>query len=165
MFIFLAIFCYQYNMGACINESAKKLKNNLKSNSNSEKQLSSLISKLCWSKNISKERDAPDHISIGSEHWYYCILTCLASWLKRWIEEGFNKHTNFLFGIDGLKDPDAIKRLASLAMKNVLDDSTFDTVINWEENEKEKRETYSLNKLAADITAKNGVLRDHIDLR
>jgi len=76
-----------------------------------------------------------------------------------------SSNTDLLFGIDGLNDPDAIKRKASLAMKTVLDDSTFDQVINWDHNVKEKRGTHSLRKFAADRAAKMGILKDYIDLR
>ena len=47
----------------------------------------------------------------------------------------------------------------------VLDDSTFDQVIDWDHNAKEKRGTHSLRKFAADRAAKMGILKDYIDLR
>lgn len=80
-----AIFCYQYKMGACINDSAKKPKDNLKANPNLEQELLSIISKICWSKNVSYERDAPKQILSGAEHWYYCVLTgWVVDWRRVW---------------------------------------------------------------------------------
>jgi hypothetical protein len=64
-----------------------------------------LLATMCWSKNILDEQDAPDQILLGAMDWWYCVLLELALWLE--IDE---ETSPFLFGIDGIDDPVALKK-------------------------------------------------------
>ena len=148
-------------MGARIDDSAKKLSNNLKLNADDSMKHLSLTSRLCWSKNVNEERDAPDQILLGCAHPFYCVLIGLASWLEYHLGTGEDTETEFLFGIDGLDDADAIKRRASILMKAVLDDESFDLVIETDT----LKGTHSLRKLAGTRAKKCGCFKDEIDYR
>jgi hypothetical protein len=45
-----------------------------------------LLAKMCWSKNVLEERDAPDQIVIGAMDRRYCILLALGIYLEAWME-------------------------------------------------------------------------------
>ena len=92
------------------------------------------------------------------------IINCIKLNLEYWCEQGYYNTTEFLFGIDGLEDPDTIKRRASDLMKEVLCDPLFDAVLELGHEEK-KVGTHSIRKFAADIAAKNGCVGDYIDYR
>ena len=72
------------------------------------------------------KRDAPDQILLGAMDTHYCVLIGLATWLEYWIEN-YNDitQTEFLFGIRGMRDPIAIKELASTAMNQAISDKKF----------------------------------------
>jgi hypothetical protein len=38
--------------------------------------------KLCWSKNVFEECDAPNQVLFGAEDWRYCVLSLLGSCLE-----------------------------------------------------------------------------------
>ena len=38
--------------------------------------------KLCWSKNVMEERDAPTQLLVGAMDYRYCVLTSTALWLE-----------------------------------------------------------------------------------
>ena len=125
-----AIFRYQFNLGARIDDSSKKMWKNLKCHPNDAHSMYSLITKLVWSKNIFEERDPPEQILLGASHNNFCVLVGLASWLEFWTAQGHHERTEFLFGLEGIDDPDTIKRRASEALKRILgEDDTFDDVI------------------------------------
>ena len=52
-----AVYHYQLAMGARIEDTSKLLQTNLKHNADLTLQKLSLISKLCWSKNVMEEKD------------------------------------------------------------------------------------------------------------
>ena len=135
-------------------------------NPNAEHALFSLVSKLCWSKNIYEERDAPHQVLFGAAHIYYCCIVGLASWLEWWLSTDDYKHTQFMFGIDGLNDADCIKRRASTALKEILgEDHTFDEVIEVMADDTRKLGTHSMRKYAATMAGNCGIHSDDIDLR
>ena len=71
-----------------------------------------VIARLCWSKNVLDERDAPDQILFGAMDTRYCALCSLGLWL----EYHFMKNpedNEFLFGVLGLDDPKQIKGKAA----------------------------------------------------
>jgi hypothetical protein len=43
-----------------------------------------LLAKMCWSKNVREERDAPDQIVLGAMDFRYCILLALGVYLETW---------------------------------------------------------------------------------
>ena len=62
---------------------------------------------MCWSKNVSEERDAPDQILFGSMNEDNCVLLALSIHLETWIGTGDAINQDFLFGIYGT--PEATK--------------------------------------------------------
>ena len=161
-----AIFRYQYNMGARIDDSSKKMWGNLKKHTNDAHSLYALISQLCWSKNIFEERQAPDQILFGAANRYFCVLVGLASWLEYWLAKDHYRKTPYLFGINGIDDPETIKRKASDALKKILgEDDTFDEVIEVMAECERKLGTHSMRKFATTIAAENWVPNDAIDCR
>ena len=122
-----AIFRYQYNMGARIDDSSKKMKANLTACEDEEKKPMALMSRLVWAKNINEERQAPNQILLGSDDPNYCVLLGLASWLEFSADSGSG--SPYLFALDSNDDAVDIRRQALDIMKEVLEDPTFDFVI------------------------------------
>ena len=75
-------------MGARIDDSSKALSCNLKPNPNETMNHLSVLTQLCWSKNVNEERDAPNQILIGATHPAYCVLFRLACWLEYHLSHG-----------------------------------------------------------------------------
>jgi hypothetical protein len=47
-----------------------------------------LLCQMCWSKNVSDERQAPDQILMGAMSPTYCVLLALAMHLETWLQSG-----------------------------------------------------------------------------
>jgi hypothetical protein len=106
------------------------------------------------------ERNAPDQILLGAMDTHYCVLIGLATWLEYWIEN-YNDitQTEFLFGIRGMRDPIAIKELASTAMNQAISDKNFNLLMAG------KRGTHSVRKCATTRARRNGCAKDDVDMR
>ena len=89
-------------MGARIDDSSKALYYKLKANPNTSMNHFSLLTQLCWSKNVHEERDAPNQILIGAAHPIYCVLLGLGTFLEYHLIARSDAGTQFLFGVDGL---------------------------------------------------------------
>lgn len=63
--------------------------------------------KLCWSKNVMEERDAPTQLLVGAMDYRYCVLTSTALWLEHHCHLDPNDN-DFLFAIYGV-DPDSME--------------------------------------------------------
>ena len=61
-----SIFRLQMMTITIINDSSKLLADNMKENQQHSRY--SIISRLCWSKNVNEERDTPDQILIGAQN-------------------------------------------------------------------------------------------------
>ncbi|KAI2499454.1 hypothetical protein MHU86_15038 [Fragilaria crotonensis] len=57
-----------------------------------------LQARMCWSKNVREERDAPDQIILGAMDIRYCVLLSLGIYLETWCNSGLGATNNFLFG-------------------------------------------------------------------
>jgi hypothetical protein len=103
--------------------------------------------KLRWSKNVTKERDCPTQILIGAMDTRYCALCNLGLWLEYNYE--MNPAPNdFVFGIEGLEDPERIKKKFG---------SLFTTTIRRVPKCKPGLTgTHSLRKLASTFARSNG---------
>jgi hypothetical protein len=88
---------FQYNMIARIDDSARFETDDLKENLDFP---FTLLCKMCWSKNVLEERDAPDQILLGSMDTDFCVLMALAIYLEHWIEHGDGLQSRFLFSDD-----------------------------------------------------------------
>ena len=141
------IFVFQMCMIARIDDSAKLKTEDIKQNH--QHSHCSILTRVCWSKNVHEERDSPDQILIGAQNTCYCILLALGTWLEFWIGLGHFDRTEFAFGIFGTQDPVHIKEKASDFMKNILNDEEFNVGIEG------KRGTHSIRKLATTRARKN----------
>ena len=148
---------FQYNMIARIDDSAKLQLGNLTSSC----QYSSftILAKLCWSKNVNEERDAPNQFLFGAMPPSYCVLLGLSTWLEYWISLGHGRDTPFAFGIKGINNPENIKNRASSLLKSILDDKDMDIIMEG------KRGSHSIRKFATTRARRNDCSIDEIDYR
>ena len=147
-------------MGARIDDSSKALSCNLKANSNTSMNHFSLLTQLCWSKNIRKEREAPIQILIGAAHPIYCVLLGLATFLEYHLAAGSDAGTQFLFGTDGLNDAKKINDRARTLVNVIINAESFDELM---ENIEELKGLHSIRKIAATRAKNNGCTKDEID--
>ena len=152
-----AIFRFQYSLIGRIDDTAKFKLDELKQN-HQHTEFSILV-KLCWSKNVNEERDAPDQILLGAKNPKYCVLLGLSTWLEFWISNGHGNDTDFTFGIQGLTSPENIKIRATNALRNVINDAEFECTL------KSKRGTHSIRKFATTRARNCGCPKDDIDMR
>ena len=152
-----AIYRLQMSMVGRIDDTSKALVENL--TPNNQHSEFSLLFRLCWSKNVHEERDAPQQILLGAQHPAYCVLIALSSWLETFISKGHIENTSFLFGIHGQRDPILIKEKATALMNQILNDRDLGNVIEG------KRGTHSIRKFATTRARRNGCTKDDTDTR
>jgi len=161
-------FRFQYNMIARPDDTSKFRSPDLK-------QLHQypnygVIARLCWSKNVMDESDAPDQILLGAMDRLYCVLLGLGLWLE--IHYMKNPEWNqYIFGIHGIgaslndqdnlveEETNKIKSKASGYLRNILNEPDFIRV------DTKKISVYSIRKFAATVARKNGMSKDDIDHR
>ena len=61
--------------------------------------------KLCWSKNVTEERDAPTQLLVGAMDYRFCVLTSLALWLEHHFHL-YPEDNDYMFSIYGV-DPNS----------------------------------------------------------
>ena len=177
-------------MGARVDDTAKLSKANIKANPDASLDKLSLITKLCWSKNIQEENQGMYYIVIDSNYYLllsssnsfflsffvsvheqilfgagdvdYCVLLGLASFMEYSIEQGWNEFSDHLFCMDGLNDPITIKNRVSKIMCDALDDPTFSEVLT---DDDKKVGTHSTRKYACTYATRCGCSKDDIDYR
>ena len=155
-----SIIKYQYIMGARIDDSSKALSCNLKANSNTFMNHFSLLTQLCWSKNVREERNAPIQILIGAAHTIYCVLLGLAKFLEYHLAAGSDAGTQFLFGTDGLNDAKKINDQSRTLVNGIINAESFNELMDCI---KESKGLHSIQKIAATRAKKNGCFKDEID--
>ena len=74
-------------------------------------------SKMCWSKNVLEERDAPDQIILGSVDPNFCVLLSLAVHLEYSIGAGLVSRETTLFGVSKSR---ISKLLSTLLSENIF---------------------------------------------
>ena len=156
-----ALFTFQYNMGARLDDASKEYTTGLMDNPIADQALIAPQAQMCWSKNIAEERDAPKQILLGAMNSKYCVLLKLGCYLEHWTGNCTNEFTEFLFGFDGLNDPKLIKRKALRLMKIVLQDDRFDETV---EGSTRKKGTHSLRKLACYRASLMGMVGEFINI-
>ena len=152
-----AVFRFQYAMIARIDDTAKFRLDDLKPNHQHSEF--SILAKLCWSKNVNEERDAPDQILLGAMNPKFCVLLGFSTWFEFWIGHGHGNDTEFSFGIHGCTNPTLIKTKATNVLKGILDDDEFVCILEG------KRGTHSIRKLATTRARKSGCTKDETDHR
>ena len=120
-----------------------------------------LTGRLCWSKNVQDERDAPDQILFPSKEWEYCVYIGLAVHLETFLATGDGENNDLLFGIcgPGQRGVSRLKDRASNILKNIFESEQFDRVLDGNLG------SHSLWKLPATYARRNGASRDDIDTR
>jgi hypothetical protein len=74
---------------------------------------------LCWSRNVTDERDAPDQVLFGAMDPKYDVLSALGLW-SEYLCQTNPQPNEFIFGSCGLDDPVCIKKLMSRILKHIL---------------------------------------------
>ena len=108
-----------------------------------------ITAKLCWSKNVTEERDCPTQVVVAAMDTKYDAISNLALWLE------YNYEVNpgpneFLFGIGGEDDPERIKEKMGDLFTNIVSSRDFvkeaDGLLG----------THSIRKMAATFCRSNG---------
>ena len=154
-----SIFRTQYNMGARIDDVSKQKSKFLKEPSSVEHQNFCIRTKLPWSKNVRTKKQAPWQVLIGAMNEYYCALLGLALWLEYMLLYKRDIGSNFVNAFKGSNCEDTIRRNASEAMKKVLKDPEFITILE------DLKGTHSMRKFAVDEARKRGMSKDDVDMR
>jgi hypothetical protein len=152
-FFVSAVMRFQYNMIGRVDDVCKCKMEDVKPNPQHE---CTVLAKMCWSKNVRDEGDAPDQILLGAMDQRYCVLLGLAVWLETDVDE-----SPFLFGIDGIDDPEALKKKASdFVRDNVFRNDAFVRALSTG-----LLGTHSFRKYAGTSARRNGASRDDVDSR
>jgi hypothetical protein len=151
-----AFFRFQYHLIARIDDSAKFRHPDIKVYHQYPQY--GIIVKLCWSKNVMEERDAPDQLLMGANDWRYCPLVGLGLWLEYHFM--INPEQNdFYFGIQGLNDLKAIKKRAADCLRGIFRSGDFNVVDDG------KTGTHSMRKFATTVARGSGCSKDDTDCR
>ena len=141
-----------------IDDCAKFLSENLTCNFQNDE--CSILTRLCWSKNVRTEADAPEQILMGAQHPNYCVLLCLATWLDFSVR-AYGSGQKFVFNYRSLHWFITIKENADKILKNVLSRPEFTNI----ELVTGKKGTHSMRKFATTFARRNGCVKDNVDLR
>ena len=156
-YLMLALNRFQFHMIARVDDTAKFYVEDLKPN---QQFTFTLLAKMCWSKNVQDERDAPDQIVIGAMDRRYCPLLGLAVHLETWIASGEGATNKFVFGFAGSEDPKKNKATAKhFLAAHVFGAPAFHRVSPGNIG------THSTRKYAATFARRNGCSRDDTDSR
>jgi hypothetical protein len=116
-----------------------------------------LLARMCWSKNVYEERDAPDQIVLGCMDHNYCVLLALSIYLETWIGKGIGNGNRFLFGVSD--NPERTKSLVYNTLKKVWDSPEFvpqaEGLLG----------THSFRKYPCTYARRNGCSKDDVDTR
>ena len=145
---------FQYTMVARLDDTCQFKEEDLKS---SPQFPFALVCRMCWSKNVLEERDAPDQIILGSMDRRYCILLALGIFLEVWTEAGDGLANPYLFGNTG--NPETTKTRLYEILKNVWDSNEFERLAEGPIG------THSLRKFPSTQARRNGCSKDDVDSR
>ena len=148
-----SFMAFQYNLIGRLDDTAKFMKLDLKPN----RQFPfALLWRMCWSKNVHEERDAPDQILLGADNPLYCVLLRLAVVLQ--IFYMINGSVgDFVFSNDN--NFKRSKKNVYNTLKQVWANDDFILT------EEDLLGSHSLRKYAATFARRNGCSRDDMDSR
>ena len=149
-------FKFQYNMIARVDDSAKFRSPDMKVFHQYPDY--GIIARLCWSKNVLDERDAPDQVLFGAMDHRYCALVGLGIWLEHHFTKN-PENNEFLFGTKGINCPVAIKNKAASKLREIFKDETFNVVDDGNKG------THSMRKFAVTQARSSGCGKDDTDTR
>jgi hypothetical protein len=118
-----------------------------------------LTCKMCWSKNVHEERDAPEQILLGAMDTRYCILLALAIYLEAWIGTGQGMVGTLLFNASD-DNPTRVKALIS----EILRSEAFNSP-DFVRMKDGPVGTHSIRKLPASHARKSDCSKDNVDVR
>lgn len=107
--------------------------------------------KMCWSKNVVEERDAPDQIVLGADNSNFCPLLALAIHLDSAIRTGMMNEQSRLFIVNKTTTSDHLNRVI-----REDDFPRFDQL---------PLGTHSIRKFPSTYARRNGYTRDDVDYR
>lgn len=146
---------FQFHMVARLDDTCRFQEADLKPNPQFP---FTLLAKMCWSKNVQEERDAPDQLVFGAMDRRYCILLPLGIYLEVWLESAAGAANHFLFG-DG-DNPEMTKKFLSAVLKNdVWDLEGFQQLASGPIG------THSLRTFPSTFARRCGCSKDDIDSR
>ena len=117
-----------------------------------------LQARMCWSKNVREERDAPDQIVVGCMDVRYCVLLALGIYLESWYRFGKGGGlNNFLFGFSD--KPKRTKDFISDVLRKIWNSPSF------KPQALGPLGTHSLRKYPATYARRNGCSKDDVDGR
>ncbi|KAI2499452.1 hypothetical protein MHU86_15036 [Fragilaria crotonensis] len=116
-----------------------------------------LQARMCWSKNVREERDAPDQIILGAMDIRYCVLLSLGIYLETWCNSGLGATNNFLFGSSD--KPKRTKEFMYNVLRKLWDSDGFVPEAMGPLG------THSLRKFPATYARRNGCTKDDVDAR
>ena len=112
---------FQYNMVARADDTANFETDELKENAEFP---FALLCRMCWSKNVFEERDAPDQILLGAMDTDFCILLALSIYLEHWMAVGDGIHSRFLFSDS---NDDTASKCIKDSYRNVLKNEVYNS--------------------------------------
>ena len=157
-----AFHMYQFNLIARVDDTAHLKKENIRVH---PEYPFSLLTRMCWSKNVNEERDAPDQIVFGAMNPSYCCLLSLAIHFEIWFSspQGSTPTNDFVFGIGGedeIKGPSGTRAtIYSTLTKHVFPQNNFQAAAAGPIG------THSFRKFPASLARKKGSSRDDVDSR
>jgi hypothetical protein len=149
------MFKFQFHMIARLDDSCHLRKETVKACSDFDFALNV---RLCWSKNVCDERDAPEQIMLGAMDPRYCILLAFGIFLEFWIASGRGHLGDYVF-VEAGGNPEAAKANAYNALFNVLGCNEFHKL------KVGPLGTHSIRKYGSTMTRKNGCSKDDLDYR
>jgi hypothetical protein len=155
-FLVPCIIKMQYNMVARLDDVCELEMEDLKPN---EQFTFSLMVKMCWSKNIHEERDAPEQILLGAMDRRYCILLALAVYLEVWIGSGQGMVGSLIFNTSEDDPVRSKKSVAEILRLEVFNNPNFVRM------KPGPLGTHSLRKLPSTHSRRSGCSRDDVDCR
>jgi hypothetical protein len=145
---------FQYSMVARVDDTANFKEEDLKPNPEFP---FTLLSQMCWSKNVLEESDAPDQILLGSMDRRYCVLLALGIFLETSCEAGLGLGNEYLFGDTGI--PARTKNAIYKTLKEVWGKPEFNRLALGPLG------THSTRKLPATRARRCGCSKDDVDSR
>lgn len=116
--------------------------------------------KMCWSKNIMEERDAPEQILFGAMNPDFCVLVALGVYMEAWMETGNGVQSRYLFSEE--IDDNAPTRAKNL-MQKIYKEAT--TNPNFRALKPGLLGTHSNRKFPSTFARRNGCSKEDVDCR
>ena len=149
---------FQFLCIARLDDTARLEKNNLTTNLQFP---FSLHFRLCWSKNVREERDAPEQILFGVQDYLFCALLGLAVHLEVSLGHDLARESMYVFNLGGndIRGPERTKEHTYCGIRDIFESDSF------VKSSGGNLGTHSLRKLPATFSRRNGCGKDDIDVR